>query len=180
MSKYEERQPLPELVDDAWEKVYFAASGVREGLAEAWKRPVRHNEKIERLALWHTVTLTQLCQDAMTVDGPIRLPLRIGDCAPKSRYEIEAAIRMVPSLVPFLDDDLRLLRADTGFAFEAWGEDMAKREPNLVREWHGWLWRGDRAWYQEVEHGDVSVLFIAASRLVENVAAVLNRNHRGS
>jgi hypothetical protein len=168
------KQPLPIHVEHQWAALLFAAEGAATTLRESWKRPVRHNKKIERLALWHTVSLEHQCEQAQEPDSVIRLPLQPNDCGPEARYEIESAVRMIPRVVPYLDLDLHRLRADTGETSEDWGEDMAERNPSLVARWHRWLWANDpHQPYAEGEHGQASVLAVAASRLAANIPDAL-------
>ncbi|MGE5281079.1 MAG: hypothetical protein ACM3N0_01925 [Chloroflexota bacterium] len=167
---------LPPQVEQFLGAMEIVARGTAANLQESWRRPVRHNKKIERLALWHTVMLGETCERAIDPEHhSLVVTLSPTQAEPETRYEIQAAARMIPGLVPFSRLDQAKLRADTGKYFDKWGEDMAVREPVLVANWHSWLWSNDPiAPYPDNEHGRASLLAIAASRLADNLHAVLS------
>lgn len=170
-----QEEPLPIRVEHFWAQMLFAAEGSAHNLRESWKRPVRHNKKLERLALWHTVNLELDCESALRFDAsPPVLPLKPSDGSPEVRYEVEAAIQMVPRLIPFMDFDRARLRALPDRSFEDWGEAMAEREPGLVAKWHCWLWADSpREPYPTGDHGKASELAVAASQLSNGVNVIL-------
>jgi hypothetical protein len=168
-------ESLPIRVEHFWAQMHFAARGAAFNLYESWERPVRHNKKLERLALWHTVNLELDCESALRFDAsPPVLPLKPADGAPEVRYEVEAAIQIVPRLLPFTDFDRPRLRALPDRSFDDWGKAMAEREPDLVASWHRWLWANNpREPYPAGDHGKASELAVAASQLANGVNAIL-------
>jgi hypothetical protein len=142
---------------------YAAQSTVRY-LSESWKRPVRHNRKLECLALWHTAHLELFSTEALAANPSAPLaglgPEPVED---EVRYEIEAALRSVAPNVPFTHYEAGYLATPT------WAESdaetatiVAQRNPELTSRWHGWLWEDQQA----------RVLAIAATRLDENLAGL--------
>jgi hypothetical protein len=171
---------LPPPAQQFLARMQMEARGSTSGLAESWKRPVRHNLKLERLALWHAVRLEASCENALDDEcGPSVLPLSPSAAAPESRYEVEAAVRMVPQLMPFTHCDLDRLRAPIGVYFEKWGDEMADREPQLVARWHRWLWaESSSELYEPENYADAALLGCAAHRLAEGLETLLGW-HRG-
>jgi hypothetical protein len=163
---------LPIRVDHLFTSMQFYAGGSAQYLYESWQRPVRHNKKLERLALWHTVNLELECESALSFDtSPPLVPFTDDVGPPEVRYDVETAIRLMPRLFPFfMSSDLARLRALPDRSFDDWGEAMAEREPELVASWHAWLWPDD---YPPGDHGRASELAVAASRLADGLKVVL-------
>jgi hypothetical protein len=170
-----EEPRLPIRVEHFWAQMLFAAEGAARNLQESWKRPVRHNKKLERLALWHTVNLELDCENALSLDAsPPVLPLSASDGPPEVRYDVDAAIRLVPRLIPFTDFDRARLRALPDRSFDDWGEAMAEREPGLIAGWHRWLWANSpNEPYLAGDYGKASELAVAASQLANGVNVIL-------
>lgn len=170
--------PLPRGVEQFFTSMQTVASGTSLNLQESWQRPVRHNRKLERLALWQAVLLDEACERAVS-DIELRplLTLLPTHASADTRYDIQAATLTIPKLLPFPFIDRDKLRVPTGEYFEAWGEDMAQREPRLVADWHRWLWLGDSGSREpDADHGDASVLALAAKRLADGLRDVLWEN----
>jgi hypothetical protein len=115
----------------------YGAAGAADKLSESWKRPKRHNNKIERAALWYALTLEQECAFALA-SGQRRLlyPQTSRD----TRYELQAGMRIVHAVVPYTGQEkTRLHGADMSrnFLFEQRGDPAHER---LVDRWHVWLW----------------------------------------
>jgi hypothetical protein len=166
---------LPQRVDWFLNLMHYQASNAAENLNESWKRPVRPNMRLEHLALSHSVALERYCtraierEDTDPHSSPPLLPLPEEYGGPETRYAVEAAILMIPRLVPFTHHDLERLRA-----VDTHPETMAEREPELVADWHRWLWSNNpKVPHPADEHGQASLLAIAASRLSDNLQEVL-------
>lgn len=160
-------------VEMFWEESRGYAAGAAWSLQESWKRPVRHNRRLERLALWYTVKLDENCAMAVNPDARV-FPLTATAFDPEARYEVTAALREIPRLVPFALGRDRL-RQPIGYQLETWGKEMAVREPSLVDDWREWLWTSPRAPVDPEDHGDASVLAIACSRFAEVLPRALGR-----
>lgn len=160
--------------ENDWTMIYDDAYGVAGNLTESWKRRVRHNKALERLALWHTVRLELHCEKITAVHSNISKAAVLASGPPYARYEIAAAISMIPALPPFTEFELQRLRVNTGEVFERWGDDMAEREPTLVETWHEWLWQGDFN-----DRGQASLLLIAATHLANNIPEIFDWEPHG-
>jgi hypothetical protein len=172
--------------DDFWVILHFHARGAARNLVESWERPVRHNKKLERLALWHTVELDRGCEYFMGKEPDMlpRLPQAVYEGGSEARYEVQAALHVIPKIVavPFVLDRYRLRqRQSPDEILEAWGENMAKREPVVVARWHDWLWSSHQRMLRTEpsyetgpdDYGDSSMLMVAASRLAEALEPVV-------
>jgi hypothetical protein len=151
-------------VQSFWQLSRSYAAGVSWSLDESWKRPVRHNRKLERLALWYTVSLDKNLEYALDAGSRV-FPLSVA-FDPDARYEITAAVHEIPRLVPFAAERSNL-RQPIGSHFDAWGEEISDREPQLVGRWHEWVWETSGTAADTQDHGDASVLAVACTRLAE-------------
>jgi hypothetical protein len=166
------------------------AASTAQYMAESWtRRPTRPNKKIERLALWHTIYLDASCRRAFKgrtqIDAPLRTPplqLSESHADAQTRYDIQAAARMVPELVSFRDDREEFYRGslgNIGSSFDAWCKAVAEHKPRIVGEWHRWLWStrhiSDPADIPAGpgDHGESSLLAIAAERIASGLELVL-------
>src|ERR1700757_2867070 len=73
-------------------------------MREVWRRPVRHNRRLQQLALADTVGIGTTCRILLRLHEPgpfITPPLP----DPAKRYDIEAAIRTIPNLIPFTEQE---------------------------------------------------------------------------
>ena len=144
----------------------LAATGATQYLHEGWQRPVRHNRNLERLALWHTVRLDAICQGALDVNQRLLMTLGPSEADAETRYQVRAAMDEIPRLVPFTDFGRSRLRTPTGKSLSDWGEDMVKRDPDLVAQWHNWIWRqASDALDPANDYGPASELVVATSNL---------------
>lgn len=117
----------------------------------AWQRTVRHNRRIEREVLWFTVYIERDCR--FLVNRPARgrfLARPLSDAT--KRYDLEAAIRTIPELIPFTENECQAVRnsqqpRDLFFyadGYENEVEGIALHQPALVARWHQWLWAPKR------------------------------------
>lgn len=158
------------------------ASNVSLGLDESWQRPVRHNKKIERTALADTVELESYC--TRVIEGvkpdfyyhPPTLPLSSLYGPAETRYDIEAAIRTIPELLPFSRSEIDRLQMVNGNP-----DKMGMREPELTARWHSWLWDSfpddvvpKAAQDEPRDYGRSSELALATSRLVSGLRVLLS------
>jgi hypothetical protein len=168
-------EPLPVKARQFFDLLHFYAAGAIDHLEASWKRPGRHNKKIERLAMWYSVSLELGCEQIRSPDSPAHLyyrSLAVGN--PETRYDIESAVQLIPPLFPYANpDEKSRLRAFSDRSFEDWGETMAQREPRLVAQWHSWLWQKGNLSI-EGDHGQASVFAVAVSRLATGLEQVLS------
>jgi hypothetical protein len=169
---------LPEEVKHFYSLLAMDAGSAAFNLYEAWERPVRHNKKIERLALWHTVRLDEECERASSDMRLLpHLTFSPSNAMLETRYDIQAAIATVPQLVPFTGSERNRLRVPTQKTFEDWGEDMSARESELVDRWHVWLWlENSRTRDPDADRGNASALALAARGLADGLRSVLRGN----
>lgn len=173
------RQPnLPNEQLATYIRVNVAAASAASHLRDAWKRPVRHNQQIERAALWYALDVGNDCErllDPADEGGYLR-PSK-GDAI--VRYDAEAAIRMIPSVLPFTDQERRVLSANqdrrNNFQFEHGIGDMALGQLALVERWHGWLWTPshDQADGRETPSPSAEVFRVGCLRLGGALAEIL-------
>jgi hypothetical protein len=139
-----ERPPL----DHEHERVGYIrlqdySSCAANNLCEAWQRPIRHNRRIEQRALSDLAGVVRICRTLSEGDRKRafvtpRLP------SADSRYDIEAAIRSIPDIVPFTPSECELIedsrdpRADVSGDLEL--RSLQLSHPTLVERWHEWLW----------------------------------------
>lgn len=115
------------------------AIGTAWHLRQAWARPVRHNRRIERGALWGALLLDAECRQALASD-PLQSLLSPPTGSLNARYELQAGIRVVTNIMPFTLEERQRL-CPTGvqdYQFET--EDVTNREPEVVERWHNWVW----------------------------------------
>jgi hypothetical protein len=152
-----------------------------EQFEEVSKRPVRHNRRIERAALWHILRLDRECVQVLDSYGrpdPDLVRPKTGDVV--SRYETEAAILTVPNLLPFSRSEsttlqscnLRNVRDLSNFQFEHGIGDTTRGQLELCERWHDWLWTDGlgRAQDRSIES---KVLETACARLSVALFAVI-------
>lgn len=183
---------LPPRVAQFLSSMETVASGTVANLRESWRQPDRPSEPIERFALWNTVVLDEVCERALEIGTQQSRSVddALDSIDPETRYEVYAAIRMVPRIVlPFkldLDklkvpsdervDERALWEVDQAAALAATKAraDRAIGNSELVAKWHSWLWLGDASDHEpDADRGDASMLAIAASRLADNLQTVL-------
>lgn len=142
-------------------------------LRDAWKRPVRHNLLIERAALWHSLDLDADCSHIMNPRGwPLLIRPMAGDFA--ARYEAEAAIRMIPSTLPFSADERQALRVeqrDQNYEFEYY---VPSERQALFTRWHQWLWSPREALSEPAAPShDAEILNESSARLARSLAVIV-------
>lgn len=148
--------------ESLWRLAYMCSSALAEHLDATWARPTRHNLGIERLALWNAVKLYRVCEVAATGAAPSvtdeAIPVEV-------EYELEAAIRVIPAVLPFNGDEIDALLAATDEQdLLRSGAMLAMRQPALVDRWHRWLW-GDSDRGNSDSAGNASLLAVATGRL---------------
>ncbi len=138
--------PLPPEGYPIYARLFTAATGTAEHLREAWKRPVRHNRRIERAALWYALNVDRSYAELLAVPSPLAL---LRDLLPEAeveeRYEVEAATHAVHRHLPFTRQEryaLQQAQSMSNFQFET--EGITAREPALVEQWHRWVWEDER------------------------------------
>jgi hypothetical protein len=131
---------------------------------------VRHNVKLESWALAHTVSLEAQCTEATAIQ------LSPEHASAEVRYDVEAAVRVIPQLLPFTDVELARLRTASQEAPEV----IVERESRLFNGWHSWLWGGDcnsrelAVKSAAPDFGGSSVLAVASSRLATGLEVMLD------
>jgi len=153
--------------------VHLEANGANQALQESWERPVRHNRNWERLALFHTVRLVDLCEQGQR--QPWRLvsgALSAAEHSAEARYEIEAAIGVLPRVTPYDFGERMRLGASAHRMADSWDGSVGEREPELVERWHQWLW-GEWIGPAGQPQGDPALLLTACSRLNTSVPVAL-------
>lgn len=112
-----------------------------KAMQEVWRRPARHNVRIERAALRYTVILDGHCRN-LTMHGRHRTFLVPPLSDPAKRYDIEAAVRTIPDLVPFTQDECERIRGSQFYTdgYHTGPQDISNTEPELLARWHEWLW----------------------------------------
>jgi hypothetical protein len=147
-------------------------------LRDAWKRPVRHNRRIERAALWYTLYVADDC-DRLLDPNDRRQYLRppIGEA--RDRYEAEAAIHTIPSVLPFTRREHQVLSGNkdrrNNFQFEHGIGDTALGQIALVERWHDWLWTNPESTSERrASPGpDAQVFAIACARLSNALGEIM-------
>lgn len=118
------------------------AGEVVRQLGYAWKRPVRHNRRIERAALWYTLHVARDCDRILDPAGtPDYVQPVTGDAL--ARYDTEAAIRTIPETLPLTRREREILSGNQdrrNFEFEHGIGNVALGQLALVERWHEWLW----------------------------------------
>lgn len=170
-SEFGSRLGLPVRSTNLLLVLHVQAKNTADRMDESWQRPVRHNPKLERSALWHAIALEGQCRRAVGDEFiPTIFPLRQESADAEVRYEVEAATRTIPSLIPFASSELAQLReAGAG----AYPETMAIREPELAAEWHRWLWEGGSGHKPDADQGEAAMLGIATRRLADGLHQIL-------
>jgi hypothetical protein len=154
---------------------YFTAAHLRD----VWKRPVRHNRHIERAALWYALDVGNACERLLD-PGNEGQYLRPSNGDATARYDAEAAIRTIPSILPFIERERRVLseNKDRGnnFQFEHGIGDVTLGQLALVERWHDWLWTPpDSSSERRASPGsDAEILAVACTRLTNALGDVLS------
>jgi hypothetical protein len=147
--------------------MYVRALGTAEFLRESWNRPKRHNRRIERAALWYTVSLDQGCQRALhPAQNKLLLPPSTDQ---EIRYELQAGIRTVHDTFPFSPRERELLEYEVEKGNPRFENDDVILASDLVQRWHGWLWMDDQGVPQNSTEalGSSAILAEACMRLCD-------------
>jgi hypothetical protein len=158
--------------------LHFHSSGTAYNLTESWKRSVRHNVGIERLALWNAVELDRACEQALVQGRLLDSEFTLESGRTKARYDVRAAVHVIPHLMPFAMSR-EILRSAPNLTFEEWGEAMVEREPEVIADWHRWLWgaspHNERQGMRPVgvDRGHSSELAVGSLQLASGLEAVL-------
>lgn len=158
-----------------YERMWMGASQTVRHLNEAFKRPVRHNDRIERAALWCSLMLDKECARALRVSH--REYLGPGGVGAVTRYELEGAIHVVHASLAFEDAEREMLRATNMLGdYEFASDDLWHREPALLDRWHGWLWLDGTHGRNAItdDHGSASVLAEGCNRLARVLPAIIS------
>ena len=126
---------------DALPVVRMGARSAYSHLQQAWERPVRHNLRIERAALWHSLITDLYCQQMLHSSEFGGLLDRYSN--PVDAYELTAGALAISHTLPFTDSEKEKIRstpAEMIKVFEFRHDSTAQRAPGLFSEWHGWLW----------------------------------------
>jgi hypothetical protein len=113
MSEREQLLPDSARGISAYLRIQWNATEAAGQFAAVSKRPVRHNRAIERAALWHTLALDKDCARILETNSWSQL-VRPKTGIVRSRYEAEAAIRTIPSLLPFSSAESGILHRNMG------------------------------------------------------------------
>jgi len=157
-----------------------------EQLMAVSKRPVRHNRKIERGALWHILSLDEDCTTILDQSSALGELVRPTTGPIESRYEAEAAMRTIPQLVPFVPQESKLLRAShnlDNFRFEHGIGDVARGQLALFERWHEWLWTMDgsqREQRRSPESKSLEIGCVQLSVALEDVIVTYQAEHSAS
>ena len=185
-SGLESRMPKAHL--DRWTLMQRDAKGTARYLALSRNRSDPRSPAIERQALRYAVALEMRCETATSVSSrevpyPM-LPLQRGLGEPKARYDVEAACRMIPRLLPYTDLDLLDLRSVLGYSIDYHPRiPSGERAPELFARWHNWLWDTTFSVPDSTEaapeadrqdFGQSSELALASSRLALGLKVVLD------
>lgn len=177
-----------------------AANGTAAWLQDSWRQPDHSGYRpFERIALRNTVVLDEVCEKALETGTHQSWAVKeaFEEAEPETRYEVHAAMRMIPRLVlPFKRDldklkvpfDKRLSEGALWEVNQAGGIEatmaMARKamgNRKIVADWHRWLWLGDASDHEPgADHGDASMLAIAASRLCTKLQTVLGESQPSS
>jgi hypothetical protein len=167
---------LPRDAYGTYSRMAFFAGGAVEYLDESWKRPKRHNKRLERAALWHTVQLDEDCGKALE---PARSSLLLPPSTDaKTRYELQAGIRAVHSTLPFTVPERYALRRDIELGNTRFDDEDAVGERALTDRWHEWLWMDENGASQNSAEalGASAVLGEVCFRLAINLREILGWN----
>jgi hypothetical protein len=145
-----------------------AAIATRENLVLGWKRPVRHNARIERDSLWCALELDHrskaLIADDFTAPSGVRAP-----------YQICAGLLVLQHCLPFAQDERKAIRAgESGSVPTRDPESRAKWIDALISRWRDWLWiDGEPSTRGQQPNPEALLLAEGCARLAQSVGAVL-------
>ena len=167
-------------LEHRYARIAVGAIHAAESLAAAWQRPVRHNRKIERAALFHVLELDLDCMGAL--ESPLAEMLLPPGVTARQRYELSAGALIVREVLPFADDQREKLRIPNmrhDWEFES--DRLMARQPRLTERWHEWLWADAHGNPQRDvgQLGASAVLAEGCRRLATVVPRILGWEERG-
>lgn len=159
-----------------YDRTLMLASGAVEQLEGAWQRPVRHNTRIERGALWYALMLDAQYDEALQ-DGDQPTLLTPPGVNTQTHYGLQAGLRTVSYGLPFTPSERSMLRPPDmldEWKFEK-AEALHRRAPDQVARWHQWLWTTRREGQRTIAEPslDAAVLAEGCSHLAQSLAVVL-------
>jgi hypothetical protein len=172
---------------------------VAGGLRGAWHSGPGVIRKEEGLTLLAAVVLYQQCRRTLAAPGlpPAPEPDLLTAISPvaeiETRYEIEAALRTIPELAPpvvkatMYGAGLRIPQT-TKVGSYRWSDELREQAPEVVGEWHDWIWSSHRYANGSVrqaelsdealrDYGDSSLLALAAGQLSTSITAILGDDY---
>jgi hypothetical protein len=122
--------------------IYSCAGSALHDMEASWDRPVRHNKRLELSALRDALSLEVACTYALESDATAAAPLLPPDTEAETAYRWLSGLLAVDRLVvPHGRWERNALRNHSFRADStAWGERVTEQYPELVAEWHNWLW----------------------------------------
>lgn len=163
-----------------YQQLEMCAGRAAEYLHEAWQRPVRHNRRIERAALFYTMIVDEQREVAFWPINPPDLLLPEG-ADTETHYELQAGLRTVEHQLPFRPEQRRaLLAPDVIREYEFESGAIEKREPLAVATWHQWLWTTRREGRRTIAEPSAaaSVLHEGCTRLAGSLAVILQQERQ--
>ncbi|HEY5193097.1 MAG TPA: hypothetical protein VIJ39_04380 [Solirubrobacteraceae bacterium] len=173
--------PLSLPIDDYnhYSAIGFQAIGTTKYLHESWKRPKRHNKRLERQALSFTIALEERC--AMTL-APSGSSLLLLPADTTTQYEFQAAVRTVHAIIPFTRSERDVLLSKQSGNGVLEHPDGTVVEPELVDRWHEWLWMDRDGVPQNSTEtlGASAILGESAARLSTSLVQILGWDQQHS
>jgi hypothetical protein len=158
----------------------MCAARVVEKLDQAWQRPVRHNARIERAALFYALIVDQQREEAFQPINPPELLLP-ADIDTDTHYGLQAGLRTVEHQLPFTPPQRRaLLAPDVIREYEFASEAVERRSPLAVATWHQWLWTTRREGRRTIAEPSAasSVLYEGCTRLAQSLNVILQQGRQ--
>jgi hypothetical protein len=181
-ARHDSESRLPPKTERYLSSLQAQARDLNLNLAASWRNPASHDKAIERRAMWHALRLAKACDEPWDRDRPVEdyrwlVYWAAGDADPEARYDLQAAMRMIPRLVPFTPPVItRLIDKHPAEDFETWEAYVQGQELPLADRWHRWLWDIDTEGLPaERDHGRASELAVATSRLADGLEVILGR-----
>lgn len=147
------------------------AKSAARWMTEAWRRPVHQNRRIENTALWYAMSLEERCRPGVA-DEPWRDLLQATN-TPSTRYEIEAAVRCLPLMLPFTGDELDSLRTASGAQDIEFAQGTLISHSSLFSRWALWLWNVSTTSQRWTPNREAQAFAEGCERLAASIGAVL-------
>lgn len=157
-------------LDSYYAVVGQEASETHYFLSEAWKRPVRHNAELERMALSCALRLDEYCQMSFGETAyAVSLP---PGAAPETSYELRSGILNVATLLPYSPVERDIFR--TYAKVSAIESDAELSGRPLGQRWHRWLWitSNEAPQNRETPSPEAMIFGIACKRLMHATLAL--------